>query len=220
MRKFILGGLIATLGSVLFTAPSQAKIQIEILKPIVVAKVDRTSQRMQVLVNGKKVHSWKVSTGAKSYETPRGTFKPYRMHKMWHSRKYNMAPMPHAVFYKGGYAVHATYATGKLGRPASHGCVRLSPTNAKKFYNLVRKYGRNRTEISVKGAFSWAAYRKKRRKYASKRRTRKTRSRSRYASRVSPRRYRQYRRNRYVYRGGYAYTSGYGYAPRRRYRRY
>ena len=42
-------------------------------------------------------------------------------------RKYHMSPMPHSIFFRGGYAIHGTYATGSLGRPASHGCVRLSP---------------------------------------------------------------------------------------------
>ena len=44
--------------------------------------------------------------------------------------------MPYAVFFTGGYAVHATEYTKRLGTPASHGCVRLSLENAQTFFSL------------------------------------------------------------------------------------
>ena len=44
------------------------------------------------------------------------------------------------VFY-GGYAIHGTGAIRQLGRPASHGCVRLHPANARALYRLVGSYG-------------------------------------------------------------------------------
>ena len=116
----------------------------------VVAQVDISDQRMHVFVNGVQIHTFKVSTAGKGYRTPTGSWKPYRMHKMWYSRKYNNAPMPHSVFYNGGYAVHATTAIKRLGRPASHGCVRLHPTNARKFFKLVLAAGRANTKIVVK----------------------------------------------------------------------
>lgn len=109
--------------------------------PKIVAKIDISDQRMQVFVDGEQRHVWKVSTGRRGYYTPRGTYSPYRMHKMWHSRKYNNAPMPHAVFFHKGWAVHGTNAIKRLGRPASHGCVRLHPKNAKAFYHLIKKAG-------------------------------------------------------------------------------
>ncbi|MEM7302704.1 MAG: L,D-transpeptidase [Pseudomonadota bacterium] len=115
----------------------------------VVAKVDISDQRMRVYVNGIHKHTFKVSTAARGYRTPVGTWKPYRMHKMWYSRKYDNAPMPHSVFYNGGYAVHATNAIRRLGRPASHGCVRLHPDNARKFFKLVLAAGRANTTIRV-----------------------------------------------------------------------
>ena len=45
--------------------------------------------------------------------------------------------MPYAVFFTGGYAVHATEAVARLGQPASHGCVRLALENAATFFELV-----------------------------------------------------------------------------------
>jgi lipoprotein-anchoring transpeptidase ErfK/SrfK len=71
------------------------------------------------------------------------------MHKMWHSRKYDMSPMPYSVFYHGGYAIHGTSYVKKLGRPASHGCVRLATANAAKFYSLVKQIGPGNTRIVV-----------------------------------------------------------------------
>ena len=142
------------LGLLLSTATaSHADITIKMLEPIVEAKVDLVAQRMHVIVNGEQLHTWKISSGRSGYATPAGTFAPYRIHKMWHSRKYNNAPMPYSVFYDGGFAVHGTSAVGRLGRPASHGCVRLRTSNAKKFYELVRQYGQNRTQIQLTGAW-------------------------------------------------------------------
>jgi lipoprotein-anchoring transpeptidase ErfK/SrfK len=116
-----------------------------------VAKVDLTSQRMTVLVNGKPMHAWAISSGAQGYATPVGMFQPGWMAKMWYSRQYDDAPMPHAVFFKNGAAIHATQATGSLGRPASHGCVRLAPANAETFYKLVAQHSLARTRVHVFG---------------------------------------------------------------------
>jgi lipoprotein-anchoring transpeptidase ErfK/SrfK len=46
--------------------------------------------------------------------------------------------MPHSIFFSGGYAIHATPHTGNLGRPASHGCIRLHPNNAAILYNMTK----------------------------------------------------------------------------------
>lgn len=115
----------------------------------VVATVSISKQRMEISVDGRQVFEWKVSTGGKGYVTPKGRFKPTRMHEMWHSRKYDMAPMPHSVFFHGGYAVHATPHVKNLGRPASHGCIRLHPDAAKDFYTLVELFGPKNTSIVI-----------------------------------------------------------------------
>lgn len=115
----------------------------------VVAKVDISDQKMRVYINGVPRHSWKVSTGRRGYRTPVGSYRPTRIHKMWHSRKYNMSPMPYSVFFHGGYAVHGTNHVSRLGRPASHGCVRLHTSNAKRLYRLVKKYGYSNVQIKI-----------------------------------------------------------------------
>ena len=114
------------------------------------ATIDLSAQRMDVSVGGRLLHSWPVSSGRKGYATPTGSYRPTRMHRRYYSRKYDNAPMPHAIFFRGGYAIHGTGETGKLGRPASHGCVRLHPANARALYNLIKQHGRGNTSIRVR----------------------------------------------------------------------
>jgi lipoprotein-anchoring transpeptidase ErfK/SrfK len=57
--------------------------------------------------------------------------------------------MPHSVFFKGGYAIHGTEYIKSLGRPASHGCVRLHPDNARILYDLVQQAGVKNTSIRI-----------------------------------------------------------------------
>lgn len=125
-------------------APAAASVSNE-----VVARVQISTQTMQVSVGGRPTYEWKVSTAGKGYVTPTGSWKPYRMHEMWYSKKYDNAPMPHSVFFTGGYAVHATPHVKNLGRPASHGCIRLHPTNAEAFYTLVKTFGQQNTRIVI-----------------------------------------------------------------------
>lgn len=115
----------------------------------VIARVDLSEQRMEIVIDGEVVHEWNVSSGRQGYSTPTGTWRPLRMHTMWRSRTYNNAPMPHAIFFQGGYAFHATSATGRLGSRASHGCIRLHPDHARALFNLVQEYGPHRTRIQI-----------------------------------------------------------------------
>jgi lipoprotein-anchoring transpeptidase ErfK/SrfK len=112
-----------------------------------VARIEISNQTMSVYENGALVYSWRVSTAGRGYRTPVGTYRPTRMHRMWYSRKYDNAPMPHSIFFRGGYAIHGTNHIKSLGRPASHGCVRLHPDNARILFNLVKAYGSGATQI-------------------------------------------------------------------------
>lgn len=117
--------------------------------PIVVANIDVSSQTMNVKVNGWSYGTWRVSTARAGYHTPEGTFRVQRMAKSYYSKKYDNSPMPFSVFFSGGNAIHGTTHLRTLGRPASHGCVRLAPNNASAFYSLISKYGASRTRITV-----------------------------------------------------------------------
>jgi len=113
--------------------------------------IDLTRQKMTLIEYGKVVGSWPISSGAAGYRSPTGTFRPIWSSRMWYSKQYDNAPMPHAVFFNGGIAMHATQAVSRLGSPASHGCIRQSPANAAKTYNLVAKHGNSRVKIVVHG---------------------------------------------------------------------
>jgi len=96
------------------------------------------------------LYKWRVSTGINKYPTPKGRYRPYSLQKMHYSKKYDNAPMPHSVFFRGGFAIHGTRSISKLGRKASHGCIRLHPKNAKIFYNMIQKHGKRRVSIIIK----------------------------------------------------------------------
>lgn len=121
------------------------------------AAVDLARQTIVVAENGEAKYTWPISSGTEDHPTPRGTFHPQWIAKIWYSRQYDNAPMPNAVFINGGVAIHATPYTRYLGQPASHGCIRLSPTNAKTFYSLVQKHGLKNTKVSVFGTPKWRA---------------------------------------------------------------
>lgn len=114
-----------------------------------VANVSLSSQTMTVSENGSLRYQWKVSTARNGYVTPQGSWKAKWLSRDHRSRKYDNAPMPYAVFFNGGYAVHATFDTKRLGRPASHGCIRLHPQNAAAFFALTSQYGLGNTRITV-----------------------------------------------------------------------
>jgi hypothetical protein len=137
-------------GSLASAGPANAEI---------VIAIDKSIQRMAVVVDGKEQHVWKVSTGTLGGPKS-GTYRPQRLEKSWFSRKYNMSPMPHAIFFDEGYAIHGTVYVSRLGNRASHGCVRLHPSNAATLFSLVRSRGMANTTIVVSNA-GWPAVAKR-----------------------------------------------------------
>jgi lipoprotein-anchoring transpeptidase ErfK/SrfK len=121
-------------------------------RPSVTAEVSLAEQRMVLTVVDKaglaKTFIWKVSTGRQGYRTPTGAWNPTWLSRDHWSKTYD-APMPFAVFFTGGYAIHATDAVAKLGQPASHGCIRLAKDNAAMFFELVKTYGKANTKIVI-----------------------------------------------------------------------
>ncbi|MDG3575767.1 L,D-transpeptidase [Rhizobium sp. YJ-22] len=114
-----------------------------------VAKVNLSSQTMTVTQNGIVKYRWKVSTARQGYVTPTGSYSAKWASRNHRSRKYDNAPMPYAIFFNGGYAVHATFDLKRLGRPASHGCVRLHPDNAAQFFAMATANGLGNTRIVI-----------------------------------------------------------------------
>jgi lipoprotein-anchoring transpeptidase ErfK/SrfK len=149
--NFVRLAAICALATCLFASPASASV---------VAYIDNATQRMTVMVDGAAVHSWPVSTAREGYETPAGSYYVQRMERMWYSRKYHMSPMPHALFFEGGLAIHGTSAIRQLGRPASHGCVRLSPSNARRLFELVRQHGGAQVVITDGGPATYTSLRR------------------------------------------------------------
>lgn len=114
----------------------------------VVVRIDKADQRMAVVVDGVTKHSWVISTGLRG-GPPSGAYRPQRLERKWYSRKFDWAPMPHAIFFHEGYAIHGTPHVARLGRRASHGCVRLHPANAAQLFALVKEHGMGNTRIVV-----------------------------------------------------------------------
>src|SRR6059036_3513948 len=138
--------LFVALAGLTFVActPTEAKVFIT---------VDKDAQQMTVAVDGVERYHWPVSTGIPSYETPNGSFKTFRMEEDHYSKEFDDAPMPHSIFFtKIGHAIHGTDSVGRLGTPASHGCVRLSRQNASTLYALVQEQGVLNTTVTLTGS--------------------------------------------------------------------
>jgi hypothetical protein len=137
--------LVALAGLMLFAGhAAQAKVDIT---------VDKNSQMMTVAVDGVTRYRWPVSTGIPSRETPNGSFRAFRMEADHFSKEFDDAPMPHSIFFtKIGHAIHGTESEGRLGTPASHGCVRLSRANATTLYALVQEQGVLNTSVTLTGS--------------------------------------------------------------------
>ncbi|MGH1571811.1 L,D-transpeptidase family protein [Methylobacterium sp. P31] len=128
----------------------------EVARPAVAAParvlitVDKATQRMRVTVDGKLRYAWAVSTARAPYRTPAGTFRPLWLAKVHYSKEWDDAPMPYSIFFTGaGHAIHSSRATRQLGRPASHGCVRLAPSHAAALFTLVRAEGVGTTKVVI-----------------------------------------------------------------------
>lgn len=115
----------------------------------IVIRVDKSDQEMTVMQGGRRLFTWPVSTGAYGYDTPVGTYQPTWFSPDHRSRQYGGAPMPWAIFFYQGYAIHATFDTYSLGSRASHGCVRLQIDNAQMLYNTVYELGKEDTYIVI-----------------------------------------------------------------------
>src|SRR5881392_2446068 len=153
---------VALAGLLLTATGAQAKVAITI---------DKDNQQMTVAVDGVARYHWPVSTGIPSYETPNGSFRTFRMEEDHFSKEFDGAPMPHSIFFtKIGHAIHGTDSEGRLGTPASHGCVRLTKANATTLYQLVKEQGVLNTSVTLTGSSQIALARNPRRNTAVARR--------------------------------------------------
>jgi lipoprotein-anchoring transpeptidase ErfK/SrfK len=118
----------------------------------ILINIDKSRQEMTVFVDGVEQYTWPVSTGRPGYSTPSGTYTPTSMNEVWYSKQWDNSPMPHSIFFmKDGHAIHGTHEVKNLGKPVSHGCVRISPENAATLYALVETNGMQNTQVALSG---------------------------------------------------------------------
>jgi len=118
----------------------------------VLISINKTKQEMTVFLDGIEKYHWPVSTGRAGYSTPSGTYTATSMNEIWYSKQWDNSPMPHSIFFiKDGHAVHGSYEVKNLGKPVSHGCVRISPENATTLYALVKENGLGNTQVVLTG---------------------------------------------------------------------
>jgi lipoprotein-anchoring transpeptidase ErfK/SrfK len=118
----------------------------------ILINIDKSQQEMTVFIDGVERYTWPVSTGKPGYATPSGTYTATSMNEIWYSKQWDNSPMPHSIFFmKDGHAIHGTHDVKYLGKPASHGCVRLAPENALTLYSMVEKAGMQNTQVVLNG---------------------------------------------------------------------
>lgn len=115
----------------------------------VLIRVSLSEQLIRVHHEGRLLFTWPVSTARAPKVTPVGRYVPQALSPNHRSRLYGNAPMPWSIFFRGNYAIHGTTELRKLGSPASHGCVRLHPDNAKVLFRMVRAEGLAETLVLV-----------------------------------------------------------------------
>ncbi|WP_424212153.1 L,D-transpeptidase family protein [Streptomyces sp. BI20] len=87
--------------------------------------ISKESRTLVWMIDGKAVSSMDVRFGSENTPTREGVFKVDRKEREWESTIYH-TPMPWAMFFSGGQAVHYSAdfaARGYAG--ASHGCVNV-----------------------------------------------------------------------------------------------
>jgi lipoprotein-anchoring transpeptidase ErfK/SrfK len=119
---------------------------------VVLININKAKQEMTVFLDGIEKYDWPVSTGRGGYSTPSGTYTATSMNEIWYSKQWDNSPMPHSIFFiKDGHAIHGSYEVKNLGKPVSHGCVRISPQNATTLYALVEENGLENTQVVLTG---------------------------------------------------------------------
>lgn len=116
--------LLVTAALILLMLPARADVLITI---------DKSAQRLTVAVDGEIRWRWPVSTGARSYDTPNGSYTAFRLEKDYFSKEWDNAPMPIQSFLlKGG--TQSTAATTSIWenqyRMAVCGCIQAMLPNS------------------------------------------------------------------------------------------
>src|SRR5437899_3072538 len=101
LKQILRLSFFVTVALLLARLPASADVEITI---------DKSAQRMTVAVDGATRWRWPVSTGARGYDTPSGSYTASRMEKDYFSKEWDDAPMPNSIFFtQRGHAIHGSY---------------------------------------------------------------------------------------------------------------
>lgn len=155
-----------------------------------VIEINLSKQKLYAIENGTVIFSGNISSGKRGYRTARGYFKVIDKERYHISNKYPKpnggAKMPYMLRLTNyGLAIHQGYLPGY---PASHGCIRVSKTTAKKLW-----YWANiGVKVKIYGDASKFRYKKRKtKKRVAKRRAKK----KHYSKRFYKKRKKVYVRN-------------------------
>jgi hypothetical protein len=106
--------------------------------------VSLISQTLVLYEGNRPVYATLTSTGRdgmgdpkKTLSTPQGTFRIYQKHVTTTmdsevaDKEFELRDVPWVMYFDGGYALHGAYWHDDFGRPRSHGCINLSPIDAR-----------------------------------------------------------------------------------------
>jgi hypothetical protein len=144
MRRSSVITTIATTTALVAVAAGDADARLDLY-------IDKAVQQMSVIQNGRLLYVWPVSTARDRFSAPSGVYTPERLERTWFSRAYYNSPMPHAIFFHGGDAIHGSDDISKAGGLASRGCVRLHQSDAALLFSMVKLEGPENTVIFVGG---------------------------------------------------------------------
>jgi hypothetical protein len=113
--------------------PSERWIDVDLDEQVLVAYEGTTA-----------VFATLVSTGSYKHKTPLGLFR-IRAKKLHTDMKsgpddpepYEVKDVPYAMYFHKAYALHGAYWHDGFGRPRSHGCINLSPEDARLIFDWV-----------------------------------------------------------------------------------
>ncbi|SET92513.1 L,D-transpeptidase family protein [Stigmatella erecta] len=102
--------------------------------------VDLTEQVLVAYEGVKPVYATLISSGMRAHETPVGVFRIWLKSAEAHMTgaagrsRYRVATVPWTMFFQGNFALHTAYWHDRWGEPVSHGCINLSPRDARALY--------------------------------------------------------------------------------------
>lgn len=103
--------------------------------------VNLSTQTLVLFEGEKPVYATLVSTGRKTHETPTGSYRVREKHvaatmdgDVAQDGPYSIEDVPWIMYFNGSYALHGAFWHANFGHVQSHGCVNLSPIDARAIF--------------------------------------------------------------------------------------